>query len=113
MAYTHLRSGSSSNEPRPQSSFTVPANTSFMMLNGSMGPDQGQISVQVSPLPPYSNGDLPPPAVQHSRIPQRDAVFYMTTLDPGVEYNVTISAGEFNGSSIAGIHSATFWSGVS
>lgn len=87
----------------------IPANTSFVVVNGTMGPSYGQFGVVWEPVPaigkspasywPYTHWDVP------------NALLYFQPLNPTVQYNMTIGvvATEHQG---VGLTSMTFYSGL-
>lgn len=105
--YTHIVGGNVS-----VLTFPVPANTSFLVVNGTTGPKMGNFLVSLTPAPPLSESS----ANGNARSAWSDpVVLYVTPLDPAVNYTVQLSSGgpgmadDYEGQ---GYHSATFYSGL-
>lgn len=98
---------------------TVP-NSTYMIINGTMGPEYSRYSIHMSPLPP---GAIPLKGGTYSNFqfsPYRNpGAFYLTPLDPQIQYAVSIQ-GAINEATEttaftpapANIHSVTFYAGT-
>jgi hypothetical protein len=113
--YEHLVGNASIASTTPQTSFLVPANTSLIMINGTMGPTQYNAKVKLSPPAPDAYNNVNNTGVKWYETYHQwvacDAVIYVAALDPATDYNVTIvgnSSTEYDLSEI-GLHSVTFW----
>lgn len=88
----------------------VPINTSFAMLNGTIGPDHGLFDVSVKPVP-LANGS---PIELRGNCTSKwvsAGILWFSPLDPKVQYNITLYPRD-NNSTIHGFHSMTYYSGV-
>lgn len=91
-------------------SLSVPKNTSFIMVNGTIGPENGVVSVEVSPQPE----SLQTQAFASYNPYESLAKIFMTPLDPTVLYSLSIRsdiAGNNNsafGTDKIGLYTATF-----
>lgn len=93
----------------------------MLIINGTMGPDHGQATVTTNPLPAsYGQVGVGDTKYLYNPWVARDAVIYIATLDPAIEYDVSIQAewskidsNDTNATqSVGGIglHSVTFYS---
>ncbi|WOO77091.1 uncharacterized protein LOC62_01G000683 [Vanrija pseudolonga] len=93
--------------------FPVPANTSFLVVNGTTGPKMGSYIVALTPAPPLSETS----SVFNARSAWEDpVVLYATPLDPAVQYTAQLSSGSTGlpGDNAGhGYHAVTFYSGLS
>lgn len=102
--------------------FQTPPNATYMVVNGTMGPEYAEYTTLMVPMPPGS----PPIAYGqdggYTFSPYRNpATLYWTPLDPKIQYTVSLVGGiaPIPGSSNtnqvspwpANIHSVTFWAG--
>lgn len=101
------------NSDNPETAFNVPDNTSFLIINGTIGPAHYAISVTISPAP-MSNPTLGPQPEVFNFWAGRDAVLHYAVLDPSKQYNVTIMGwgSDSLGLTDFGVHSVTFWSSL-
>ncbi|WOO80218.1 uncharacterized protein LOC62_03G003731 [Vanrija pseudolonga] len=106
--YPTLRGGNGSGL-----TFNVPANTSFIMLNGTVGPDQGVVHIVWTPPPPYQDVNYNLAVTNNAW--QAPSVLYMGALDPAVSYSVAISADADGTAPVnkIGLASTSFWSAIS
>jgi len=129
IAYEHAVASSPDNSAAVTTLFSVPANTTMLIINGTLGPMNGQAAITVLPpvlsaeqLPRTTNVSDPAYAlgarVIHSVFnwwTQPDAVIYLAVLDPTVQYNVTIAPYGLTAADKVygeiGLHSVTFYAG--
>ncbi|BEI84816.1 hypothetical protein CcaverHIS002_0502170 [Cutaneotrichosporon cavernicola] len=88
----------------PSVQFPLPPSTNILYINGTVGPSYGRYSVNIDPKPPYwaENNGLN----AHRRYVELDQLFYFSSLDPEVNYTVTIT-GDPDGSKILGLSTWT------
>ncbi|WOO78198.1 uncharacterized protein LOC62_01G001748 [Vanrija pseudolonga] len=101
-------------------SFQTVPNSTYMIVNGTMGPEYSRYSINMSPLPP---GAIPVNGGKYTGFqysPYRNpGAFYFTPLDPQVQYAVSIQ-GTINEATEStaftpgsgNIHSVTFYAGT-
>ncbi|BEJ15667.1 hypothetical protein CspHIS471_0502720 [Cutaneotrichosporon sp. HIS471] len=84
----------------PSVQFPLPPSTNVLYINGTVGPSYGRYSVNIDPKPPFwveNNGFN-----AHRRYVELNQLFYLSILDPEVNYTVTIT-GDPDGSKILGL----------
>lgn len=93
--------------------FSVPANTSFIMMNGTVGPDQGNVHIVWTPTPPFQDVDYTLAVTNNAW--QAPSVLYMGALDPAIAYSVDVSADTDATAPVnrIGLSSTSFWSAIS
>lgn len=98
-------------------SFTVPDNTSFLMLNGTMGPDLTVATISCDPQAVSDNTTAQggSSVEVYNAWEVADSVLYMATLDPKRQYNISVNTDSLPvvGQPAIGLHSVTFFSGLS
>lgn len=87
----------------------VPANTSFVMINGTTGPDRDLLSVAYSVDPPEQASVFY--GVNATTKWVTPGILYWAPLDPTVQYNLTLSGNQVTAANIS-LHSVTFYSGL-
>ncbi|KAL1412105.1 hypothetical protein Q8F55_003104 [Vanrija albida] len=98
----------------PSVEIHVPANTSFMMVNGTIGPDLGGLDATLKTGPGGWNSTIVrsgPSRVNLSSPYVAPAMIWYTALDPALRYNLTLAPYNIRNSSIS-LHSVTFYSGL-
>ncbi|WOO78200.1 uncharacterized protein LOC62_01G001750 [Vanrija pseudolonga] len=103
--------------------FQTPPNATYMVVNGTMGPEYAQFSTLMVPIPPGA----PPIAYgqdgAYTFSPYRNpGTLYYTPLDPKIQYTVSLVGGiaplpaSSNPNQVSpwptNIHSVTFWAGT-
>lgn len=88
----------------------IPPGTAFVLLNGTVGPDRGEVFVNWSPIPPnFQDWGWSFNASCPSAAP---AILYSKQLDPDVQYNLTIEtlSAELHNVTEIGLHMLTYYS---
>jgi hypothetical protein len=67
---------------------TIPANSTFLWLNGFVGPTYGVVTVDIKPVPPSMTSNS---YLQYNPY-YKPCTIFMTALDPTVAYRMTASA---------------------
>lgn len=93
-------------DPKSRCSIQLPANTSYVRINGTLGSQQGTMSVQLSTPPPV---DGFPASFSTASTYSILSDLYETPLDPDIVYNLSIAVGP---DGPVGIDTVTVWSGI-
>lgn len=95
---------------------TIPDGTSYIVVNGTTGPQRTTLSVVLMPSPPnfrpfstQSGGELSNNA---SNPWAADTVLFMRELDPTVRYTMNLMSSLFTSGPTVGIHSITYYYGL-
>lgn len=90
---------------------TIPANTALFVLDGLMGPDNGILGIDFNPNPPVAYNEF----VYCTAVWVSNCTLAVQTLDPSINYTVTLSWGDaisgMNNRSV-GLTNVKFYSGL-
>ncbi|KAL1412104.1 hypothetical protein Q8F55_003103 [Vanrija albida] len=103
IAYDHAVSGSADAVLKTK----LPPGTSFLVLNGTTGPDYDKLYLNLQPPPP-----LTPKSYTYLMTKDKwvsKSLLYFTPLDPTFNYTLTLAPGD---NSSVSLHSLTLYSGV-
>ncbi|CAK9784694.1 hypothetical protein CC85DRAFT_282880 [Cutaneotrichosporon oleaginosum] len=98
---------------------TVPAGTSFLVINGTTGLGRGVLAAEFQPLPPLPRGrsNETPSDIASEQFNSAnsswaaDTILYVRELDPTVQYNLSVRSAASEKGNI-GIHSITYFYGL-
>lgn len=76
--------------PGTQCAIQLPANSTWLIVNGTMGYQQGNVDFILSPTPPEQGL---PPTISTNRYFNYSTNLYETPLDPTLVYNLTMAIG--------------------
>lgn len=91
--------------------FPLPTNMSYIMFNGTLGPDYLLQQITLSPSPPGASNLVTSNSMIYA-VPYNvpNSPMYMAALDPSVQYSVTINSRDPIHATNSGFSGITLWS---
>lgn len=96
----------------PAVDIPIPDGTSFIVINGTVGPQRTALRTEITPAPPNWDNSTARSA-NASNVWSADTVLYIQELDPNVRYIVKLQAYDLGSMTpTIGLHSITYYSGL-
>ena len=79
--------------PSATCTFTLPTNISYVMFNGTLGPEYTTMQVKVTPSPPSTNAQMAAGTfLNYNNYNVPNTPVYLAALDPALQYTFVVNA---------------------